>query len=218
MRQTRSTTMIMLASLALAACSSPSQGRGAAQEEQQGFMARFIEPEEVTVPSGTVIEARLAESLSSGSVAEGTPFAAEVTSNVSVGGNVVIPEGSSVYGVVSEVVPAKKGAGNAKMVLRFTELELPDGSTSDLTASLTQRTKSEKGRNAAIIGGSAAGGALLGKIIGKDTKGAVVGSIVGGAIGTGVVLSKDGEQVNLPAGTLLAIRLDRSAKVPVRES
>jgi len=110
-------------------------------------------------------------------------------------------------------VPAKRGAGNASMTLRFERLE-PTGSDSvDIVASLSDQSDSKKKRNAAIIGGSAAGGALLGRIMGKDTKGAVVGAVVGGAIGTGVVMSKEGEQVNLPSGTLLDVKLERAIQV-----
>jgi outer membrane lipoprotein SlyB len=86
----------------------------------------------------------------------------------------------------------------------------------EIVAGLSQKSGSKKKRNAAIIGGSAAGGALLGRMIGKDTKGAVVGAIAGGAVGTGVVMSKEGEQVKLPAGTEMTIKLEESIRVPER--
>ena len=101
-------------------------------------------------------------------------------------------------------------------MLAFTGIELPDERPFPMTASFAERTQSQKKRNAAIIGGSAAGGALLGRIFGKDTKGAVVGAIVGGAAGTGVVMAKNGEQVNFPAGNPVAIRLEQSIEVPHR--
>jgi len=171
-------------------------------------------PSLLTVPGGTFLEVSLNETLNSGSTAAGENFTARVTEDVMVNGRTAIPAGSTVAGTVSDVVPAKRGAGNAKMTLAFTRLELPGGYSTALTASMSESTGSKKKRNAGIIGGSAAGGALLGRLIGKDTKGAVVGAIVGGGIGTGVVMSKEGAQVNLPAGAELTIQLDEALKVP----
>jgi hypothetical protein len=117
---------------------------------------------------------------------------------------------------VKSAAAAKRGAGNASLKLAFVGIELPDEETVAMSASFADQTKSQKKRNAAIIGGSAAGGALLGRILGKDTKGAVVGALAGGAVGTGVVMSKNGEQVNLPAGSQIALRLEESIEVPHR--
>jgi hypothetical protein len=170
----------------------------------------------VTVPEGTTLEVKLDSPLNSASNHAGDSFTAELIEPVMVDGHVAIPAGSTLHGTVSAVTPAKRGAGKASMTLEFTRLDMPGGQSRDITASLSQQTASKKKRNAAIIGGGAAGGALLGRIIGKDTKGAVVGSIVGGAIGTGVVMSKEGEQVNLPSGMLLDVHLDQSIQVPHR--
>jgi hypothetical protein len=173
-------------------------------------------PSTVTVPEGTSIAIQLKSTLNSGSNQVGDAFTASVVEPVVVDGHEVIPAGSTVHGTVQAVTAAKRGAGNASMTIAFSRLDLPGGQSSPMVASMSQQTASKKGRNAGIIGGSAAGGALLGRILGKDTKGAVVGSIVGGAIGTGVVMSKEGAQVNLPAGTDLTIQLDEALKVPRR--
>ena len=63
------------------------------------------------------------------------------------------------------------------------------------------------------MGGSAAGGALLGQILGHDTKSTAAGAAIGGAIAAGVLASKKGEDVEVPAGTLLEIPLDTDASV-----
>lgn len=214
-KQIRTALAVALSALAFAGagCGQHDQG-GAASKDTPGFIEGFVAPEPIVVPAGTPLQIRLSRTLNSGSVAQGSAFSANVVDDVLVGGEVAIPGGSTVHGVVSHVRAAKKGAGKAEMTLEFTELELPGGGTTPLSASLSQQSESQKGRNGAIIGGSAAGGALLGKLIGKDTKDAVVGSIVGGAIGAGIVLSQEGEQVNLPAGTVIAIQLDRAAEVP----
>ena len=171
-------------------------------------------PTTVTVPVGTVMEVALLDGLSSGTSQQGDPFTAEVLEPVFIDGIEVIPFGSTVHGMVSDVKKAKRGAGNASLGLEFTAIDLPGGFSTDLTASLSEQSESMKKRNATVIGGSAAGGALLGRILGKDTKGAVIGSIVGGAIGTGVIMAKEGEQVELPTGTGLTVQLEDSIEVP----
>ncbi|MFQ5701867.1 MAG: hypothetical protein ACE5HU_08505 [Acidobacteriota bacterium] len=171
-------------------------------------------PSMTTLPEGTILEVQLNSRLSSGANRVGDTFMAEVIEDVRGRSGRVIPAGSTIYGTVSEVKKAKRGAGRASLGITFTQIDLPGGFSSPISASLYEESESKKKKNAAIIGGGAAGGAVLGRILGKNTKGAVIGSIVGGAIGTGVVLSKKGEQVELPAGTVLSIRLDEPLKVP----
>jgi outer membrane lipoprotein SlyB len=165
-------------------------------------------PRSVTLPQGTALAVRMTGSLNSGTSKIGDRFQAEVLSPVSVNGEVVVPAGSVAGGSVTDVKSAKRGAGHGSLTLQFDRLELPDGPRVKIAASLSQETEGKKKRNAAIIGGSAAGGAILGRVLGDDSKDAAVGALVGGAIGTGVVLSKEGDQVEMPAGTELTIALD----------
>lgn len=171
-------------------------------------------PSNVTIPEGTMLEGSLNQTLSSGVNQTGDGFTVEVIEPVVVGGRMVIPAGSTIHGTVEDVKKAKRGAGNASMTLVFTELELPGGYTTEMSASLSERSEGKKKRNAAVISGSAAGGAILGKVLGGDTKDAVVGGIVGGAIGTGIVLAQEGAQVEIPAGTPIALTLDQPIQVP----
>ena len=75
--------------------------------------------------------------------------------------------------------------------------------------------KSSK-RTAGIIGGSAAGGALLGRIVGKDTRGALVGAVVGGAVGTAIAAGTKGKEVEVPAESRLTIALDQPLTIAVK--
>lgn len=168
----------------------------------------------VTVPAGTVLTLALDTSLSSETAQVGQSFTATVVEPILSENRVVIPEGSRVEGKVTEALAARRGAGNARLGLGFDALRLPSGYRTSIVGSFQELTGSKKGRNAAIIGGSAAGGALLGRILGKDTKGAVIGSIIGGGIGTAVVLGKEGTQARLPEDTPFEIRLEESLRVP----
>jgi len=166
------------------------------------------------IPAGTVLEVRFDQTLTSASNSPGDDFSAQTVDPVEIGDATVIPAGSTITGSVTDVKRAKRGAGNARLTLAFKEITLPDGYTAPLVATVSSSSASKKKRNAAIIGGSAAGGAILGKVLGKDTQDAVVGAVVGGAIGTGVVMSRDGAQVQIPAGSQTTIRLDAPLKVP----
>ena len=164
---------------------------------------------------GTILSVSMTSSLSSGTANAGDRFEAEVARAVTVDGEVTIPAGSRVRGFVEDVHKAKRGAGHGSLTLRFDRLVLPGGQETDLKAVLAQETDGKKKRNAAIIGGSAAGGAVLGRVLGDDTKDAAIGAVVGGAIATGVVLAKKGDQVEIPAGTLLDLQLEEPAVVPL---
>lgn len=168
----------------------------------------------VTVPAGTVLTLALDTTLDSKTAHAGDPFTATVIEAIVVEDREIIPAGSKIEGSVTEAISAKRGSGNAKLALSFDRLRLESGYRTNIAGSFREVTASKKGRDAAIIGGSAAGGALLGRILGKDTKGTVLGAIVGGGIGTAVVMSKQGLQVKIPADTPFEIRLEESVQVP----
>lgn len=169
----------------------------------------------VTVPAGTVLSLAVDTPLNSKVAQVGDGFMATIVEPIEVGGQEVIPAGAMVEGKVTEAVAAKRGAGNAKLALSFDVLKLKNGYQTNIVGSFREKTASKKKKDAAIIGGSAAGGALLGRILGKDTKGAVVGALVGGGIGTAVVMGKEGEQVKIPANTPFEIQLEEAIQVPV---
>jgi len=210
--------------LSMAACTQKDQtsdemqaddAAGQSMQEPRRIEVQKAQPSArtITVPAGTQVMIEMKKTLDSGENLPGDPFSAEVIQDVQVDGRNVIPAGSIVRGEVASVKAAKRGAGQASMTLAFNSLTLPDDTTSPIAASLSEHSESKKGRNTAVIGGSAAGGALLGKVIGKDTKGAVMGAVVGGAIGTGVVMAQEGEQVKIPRGAQLMIQLDEPMKI-----
>ncbi len=171
-------------------------------------------PKMVTVPAGEVLTLALDTPLDSGTARVGDTYSATIVEPVVVNNIVAIPEGATVRGSVTHVKAAKRGAGQAELGLSFDTLSLPGGYRTKIAGSFQEMSESKKRRNAAIIGGSAAGGALLGRILGKDTKGAVIGGVVAGGIGTAVVMANEGEQVKVPAGTPFEIKLEQPVAVP----
>jgi len=168
----------------------------------------------VSIPAGTELMLALDTTLSSETSQAGDTFTATVVEPIVIENRTVIPAGSTIQGRVTEASSAKRGAGKGSLALSFGALRLTSGYTTNIVGSFQEVSDSKKKRNAAIIGGSAAGGALLGRILGKDTQGAVIGAIVGGGVGTAVVMSKEGSQAVLPQDTPFGIRLERAIEVP----
>ena len=176
--------------------------------------------ETMTLPEGRKIRVQLDATLSSKSNGVGDTFTATVSDPLRLHGAedgkaVTLKEGMKVEGTVTEVEPAKRVKGLAKLVLRFDALVLEDGTRVPITATLSSVAPSTKKRDAATIAGGAAAGALLGKLFGKHGKDALVGAIAGGAIGTGVVLGTKGKEVEMKEGTELSIQLQKPANIPV---
>jgi hypothetical protein len=86
--------------------------------------------------------------------------------------------------------------------------------TYKVSASLHRTAESTRESDAKKIAIPAAGGAVVGAILGGK-KGAGIGTIVGGGAGTAVVLSTPGDEVHLPRGMALSITLDRALDVRV---
>ena len=176
------------------------------------------------VPDGTRIQVRLESTLNSKTNRQGDRFTAKVVESVLVRGKEVIPVGTIVEGRVAEVRNAGRIKGRAQVHLSYERLIFPNGVSETIIASQaelddTQREEmdrkegtilgeSTRKRRAAEIGAGAAIGAGIGAIAGGK-KGAAIGAGAGGLIGLVDVLRRGGEEIEVPAGTLMVIRLDR---------
>ena len=171
----------------------------------------------VTVPAGTEIHVTLNTAVGSSTSRAGDTFTARIVDPVLSGDRVALPAGSSVRGQISNAVPAKKGLSDkaGSLTLSFDRVATPAGYNAAMSAGLTKTGTGSGKKNAEIIGGSAAGGALLGRILGGSSKKAAVGTVLGGAIGAGVAAGSKGEDVDLPAGSPLTIRLDQPLTISV---
>jgi hypothetical protein len=172
----------------------------------------------VTVPAGTRLEVELTRTLASNTSSPGDAFRARVSEDVVQDGVVAIPRGSEILGEVTEAVPLKRVGGQARLALKLTDLVLPSGKTVPVEASFLQEGRNETRRDAATIGGAAAGGAILGRVLGKGgrTRGGIVGAILGAAAGTAIASKTPGEEVVIPEGSVVPLRLDDAVQVRVR--
>ncbi len=87
-------------------------------------------PGNQSVPAGALLYLRLEDSVSTGSSHLKDPLRARVIRDVRTDlgtGDVLIPVGAMVRGVAEKIIPSSSPTDRAKLRLKFTQLELPDG-------------------------------------------------------------------------------------------
>jgi len=159
------------------------------------------------MPAGTVLELELLTALDSEVNQPGDEIQARTLSPIYVGGEMVLDSGALVEGRVTEAKASGRVKGRASLGFTFERLSTPGGRKKIRTSYVAQEAESGKKKDAAVIGGAAGVGAIVGGIIGGK-KGAAIGAGVGGAGGTGVVLGTKGEEIRLPVGSRVNVRLD----------
>lgn len=172
---------------------------------------------EVVVPASAVIGLQVDTSLSSERSRVEDRVEARVTRDVTADGRIAIPAGSRVLGAVTMVERGGKLKERARLGVRFHTLVLANGLELPIrTETIVREGESPGNESARKIGGAAAGGAILGAILGGG-KGAVIGGATGAAGGTAVVMAGDRNAATLPAGTVLTVRLTSPVSVDVEK-
>lgn len=184
---------------------------GAASEKAEAPPPKL---REVIVPAGTMIKAVLEATLDTRATQTGEEFRLRVSSPIVMDGATVIPADSTIIGRVAEAKQSGRVKGRAKMTLAFHTLQTPAGSFSIVAQPISRVAPSTKKRDAAIIGGGAGLGAVIGAIAGGG-KGAAIGAAAGGGAGTGVVLATRGKPVRFQSGARLTVKLVEPVKLPL---
>jgi hypothetical protein len=170
----------------------------------------------MVVPTGTQLPLSLVTALSSKTAKVGDVVRARVTQDVRVNDRVAIAAGTTVAGSVTDVVSGSSKIGGVPTLgLRFERLELPGNVDVPIDGVLTQKGKSDTGRDTAKIVGGAAAGAILGNQVKGGDKGKVLGGLLGGAIGA-VAAQKTGTEVQLAEGTEFSIALAAPVEITKR--
>jgi hypothetical protein len=186
---------------------------------------------------GTEVHLRLLNHLSTNVTRSGDPFVAEVTDPVYLGSQIVLPAGARVRGTVGAVIYPRHFSifrGEAAMSLVFESIEfdsrvfpakmsvldLESASSGDQAGKLRKDVKVDEG--AVIQAKHDIKGDLLAGTIGvggASVAGAVFSHVIRGfAFGmigsTAYILSRKGKDVDLPAQTLMMIRMDNNLTLP----
>jgi len=161
----------------------------------------------VTVPQGTLLQLRTAESLNSKRAKDGEPVQFTVIRDVAVGGVLAIPKGATVHGVVTEDKKAGALGGSPVLALKLTSMDL-GGQSYPLD---TDQFKVKGPNKAGQTVGNAVGGGILGTIIGCAVGrgfGCAVGAGAGVAAGTAASAASPGPGVWIPAEALVTFHLN----------
>jgi hypothetical protein len=182
---------------------------------------------EVIVPEGTVLPITLTAFLNTRSSHVGDTFYAETAYPLWVNQQLVIPRDSVVRGTVTEVIRPGRIKGRGRLALRVDSVQLPNGVSRNLIASLqgihspgverldssreVVESDSSKGTDAGILAVTTGQGAMIGAIA-DGGQGTAIGAGAGAAAGVATVLLSRGPDLILEPGTQFDLKL----KQPVR--
>jgi hypothetical protein len=174
---------------------------------------------DVTLPAGTLLPIVLDTAVDSVTSRVEQAVLGHLRRAIVVEGKTVLPQGTSVSGVVTDATRSGKVKGRAHLAVRFDTLTVRDANINERyrieTAAIGRTASGTKKKDATEIGVPAAGGAIIGGLVGGK-KGAVIGGAAGGGAGTAIVLTTRGKEVSLPKGTALTVRLAEPVTVKVR--
>ena len=172
---------------------------------------------EVTVPAGTVLPLDLNSSVGSDTSSVEDPVRATLRRAITIDGLAALPAGTAVTGHVTEAARAARVKGRGRIAFRFNQIDLPGAGErmAIRTGTVTRVAPATKKQDAAKIGAGAAGGAIVGGLLGGGD-GAAKGAVIGGGAGTAVVLTTRGKEIRLGEGADLSVKLTAPLTVRVR--
>lgn len=164
-------------------------------------------PRTVTIPAGTLLSVRLAETLDSGKLKAGDTFTATLDKPLVIDSLVIAERGARLEGRVLEAEQAGRVRGVSSLSIHLTRLHTSDGQVVQIpTDPFRKQGETSRGDDAKKVGIGAGIGAAIGAIAGGG-KGAAIGAGIGGAAGAGTVAATRGREVVLPVETRLDFRV-----------
>ncbi len=173
-------------------------------------------PVVLEVPAGTAVAVTLAAALSTETAKAGDLWQGTLAEPIAVGGRTAWPAGTPVGGVVSQSVPAGRlASGQGALGLKLTEIGSSDVEGGTYVVAGDARGE----RNAKIIGGAAALGALAGLLSNSRNKGdhALGGAAIGAAAGTAAAAATARTAIVIPADKPIAFSLQAAEKLTLRK-
>jgi hypothetical protein len=162
---------------------------------------------DVTLPRGTVLPVTLDTAIGSDISRADQPVQGHLRRAVTYHGVEVLPAGAAVSGYVTSARRPGRVKGRGYVAVRFTEVNVPgEGRERIRTAAVGREAPATKGKDAIEILGPAAGGAVIGRLVGGK-KGAAEGALIGGGAGTAYVLATPGKDVHVNRGAPLSAPL-----------
>lgn len=166
-----------------------------------------VAPASLSIPAGTMLTIRINQRISVKTSRRGDKFTGEIVDPVLAGDNsVLVPKDAPVGGVVAVAHRRGRFKGRSTLELRLTSLTL-NGMQYPVTTHDSVRSKKGKGkRSAALIGGGAGLGMLVGGVA-TGGAGLVVGGLVGGGAGTAAAGLTGNRDIEIPAESIVRFKL-----------
>jgi hypothetical protein len=216
-----------LALLALTACQQPgvqaadpavlpgaSPAAGPASAAPNGSTATAPNPPpEITLPQGTAVRVRLAQSIDTERNRAGDRFQATLDVPLVRDGRVIVPQGTMFYGHVTESKPSGRFKGRAMLALRLDSFDLNGQNYAIRSTSPTRVSRGHVKHDVEWIGGGTAGGAGIGALAGGPM-GAGIGALAGAGAGLTGGLITGKKQLRLPVETQLTFTLRSEVRLP----
>ena len=167
-------------------------------------------PITVTIPASTIVSIRTIDLIDSTTSRTGQLFSASIDAPIVADERVVVPNGANAMLKLVNASSAGKFKGQSVLTVSLDSFTY-QGKTYNVASSDVQEKGGSRGkRSAAVIGGGAVLGALIGGLAGGG-KGAAIGAAAGGGGGAAVQGLTHGQQIKIPAET----RLDFTLHDPV---
>lgn len=192
--------------LAIGACHTGAE----VQPEQPAALPAPPPPTGAFLPAGSMLEVELNQTIDADRNRVGDRFTATVKEPlIAQNGEVVVPEGAVVSGVITGLKPSRHVGDQGAVRIHFDRLSMM-GRTYPFSANVVdtdiefegeERRRIERG---ALIGGAA--GAGLGAIIGGDLADILIGGVLGAGAGTIISLGIGDIEDKLPAGTDMTLQ------------
>jgi hypothetical protein len=161
---------------------------------------------ELTIPASSVIGIRVERGVSSETARVEDKVVARITRDVRVDDRLAIPAGAHLEGHVTVVERGGRFKERARIGVQFTTLVVDDARIRIQTEAILREGDGPAKEATAKIGASAVVGSILGAVIGGG-KGAAIGGAAGAAGGSAVVAAGGRNEVSIPDGASLTVRL-----------
>jgi type IV secretion system protein VirB10 len=190
----------------------------------------LLEATAAEIPKGAHVLLRMENSLNTRTAQQGDFVYLRTAVPIAIGGQIAVPAGSYVQGVVTEAKHSGRVKGRAQLAIRLETLTLGSGKVYQFSPHLSAVESGETGQK--VVGAEnsikqapgrgqdferiailAGGGAGLGGISGQSWKGAGIGAGVGSAVGLATVLLTRGKEVELRQGSTLDVVFDRPVEL-----
>jgi hypothetical protein len=182
------------------------------------------------IPQGSHALLRLVNSINTRTAREGDYVYMRTASPIAANGEIVVPEGSYVQGVVTRAQRSGRVKGKAELAIRIETLTLPGGKVIKLTPHLNSvdsegseqkvdtkendiKQGASHGADAARVAELSGTGAAIGGMAVRSWTGAGIGAGAGGAVGLATVLLSRGKEVELRQGSTIDVVFDRAVPV-----